>query len=412
MPVQFSFMQELLSYHWEKYVGRRQPPLRGELAFRGVLKWFKDYGFIEDFSKLYIYFSKLTQDKGIISDHYINVDLRKIIVDKFKDKIKADLNYADQVLADFKDKAKRLDEFSLVLKVKTDFSDLVSVFNDFCQHWEDFGPNLYIFLLLSEAVEDIILDDFKNDPEARTKLMKQTSAKVESEFFASKNNGSADQEEYYSGEYKPYVDLLAGMTEYRDKRKIIYERSWYKDASVFFRELGDRTGLGEVVNFLSKQNIIKLLQDGKSDFVIRYPSLVYGDRGKIIFRYGLEVQEMQEKILRASISSVDQLAGTIACKGKAKGRVRLIEPHVNGQIFEPGEILVTRMTTPDLMPLIKKAAAIITDEGGITCHAAIVSRELDVPCLIGTKYATQVFKDGDLVEVDAERGKVRKIAQL
>lgn len=71
LPVQSGFMQELLSYHWEKYVGRRQPPLRGELAFRGVLKWFKDYDFNEDFSKLYIYFSKLSPDKGIISDHYI-----------------------------------------------------------------------------------------------------------------------------------------------------------------------------------------------------------------------------------------------------------------------------------------------------------------------------------------------------
>lgn len=403
-------MQELLNYNWEKYVGRRQPPLRGELAFRGVLKWFRDHGFSEDFSKLYIYFSELTPAKGIISDHYINVDLKKIIVDKFKDKIKVDLGYANQVLADFKDKADQLNKFSLGLQAQANWPDLVSTFNDFCKYWEDFGPNLYIFLLLSEAVEDIILDDFKNDSEARTKLMKQTSAKVESEFFASKNNGSADQEEYYSGEYKPYVDLLTELTEYRDKRKIIYEKSWYEYASVFFKELGDRTGLGEAINFLSKQNIIKLLQGSKLNFVIEYPSLVYGDRGKIIYKYGREVQEIRDKILRASVSSTNQLTGTIACQGKASGRVRLIEPHVAGQVFVAGEILVTRMTTPDLMPLIKKAAAIITDEGGITCHAAIVSRELAVPCLIGTKYATQVFKDGDLVEVDADRGRVERMA--
>jgi len=65
------------------------------------------------------------------------------------------------------------------------------------------------------------------------------------------------------------------------------------------------------------------------------------------------------------------------------------------------------MTTPDFVPAIQKAAGIITDEGGITCHAAITSRELKKPCIIGTKFATQVLHDGDLVEVDADNGVVR-----
>jgi pyruvate,water dikinase len=65
------------------------------------------------------------------------------------------------------------------------------------------------------------------------------------------------------------------------------------------------------------------------------------------------------------------------------------------------------MTRPEFVPLMKKAIAIVTDEGGITCHAAIVSRELKKPCIIGTKVATQVLKDGDMVEVDANSGIVR-----
>ena len=67
------------------------------------------------------------------------------------------------------------------------------------------------------------------------------------------------------------------------------------------------------------------------------------------------------------------------------------------------------MTDPRYVPAMKKAAAIVTDEGGITCHAAIVSRELKKPCIIGTKIATKVLKDGDEVEVDAEKGVVKKI---
>ena len=76
---------------------------------------------------------------------------------------------------------------------------------------------------------------------------------------------------------------------------------------------------------------------------------------------------------------------------------------------EEGDILVTPMTNPHMMPIMRKASAFITDEGGITCHAAILSREMKKPCIIGTKIATQVLKDGDKVEVDTEKGMVRKI---
>lgn len=74
-----------------------------------------------------------------------------------------------------------------------------------------------------------------------------------------------------------------------------------------------------------------------------------------------------------------------------------------------GDVLVTSMTTPNMVPIMQKAAAFVTDEGGITCHAAIVAREMKKPCVIGTKIATKIFKDGDVVEVDATAGIVKKI---
>ncbi len=76
-----------------------------------------------------------------------------------------------------------------------------------------------------------------------------------------------------------------------------------------------------------------------------------------------------------------------------------------------GDILLSQATSPDLLPAMKKAAAIVTEQGGITSHAAIVSRELGIPCVIGTKIATKVLKDGDLVEVDANRGIVKKLTK-
>jgi phosphohistidine swiveling domain-containing protein len=106
---------------------------------------------------------------------------------------------------------------------------------------------------------------------------------------------------------------------------------------------------------------------------------------------------------------VSELKGQVASKGKAQGRVRIVKRKDQVNLMREGEILVSTMTTPDFVPAMRKAGAIVTDEGGITCHAAIISRELKKPCVIATKLATSVFKDGDIVEVDAEKGIVRKI---
>lgn len=103
------------------------------------------------------------------------------------------------------------------------------------------------------------------------------------------------------------------------------------------------------------------------------------------------------------------IAGTVGNAGVVRGIVSIILNPRLGKKFKKGTILVTGMTTPDFIPLMRVAAAIITDEGGMTCHAAIVARELGIPCVIGTKIATKVLQDGDMVEVDATGGIVRKI---
>jgi len=84
--------------------------------------------------------------------------------------------------------------------------------------------------------------------------------------------------------------------------------------------------------------------------------------------------------------------------------VTIINSPAENKKIEKADILVSTMTNPDLMPAIRRAKAIITDIGGLTCHAAIVSREFGIPCVIGTKIATQVLKDGSVVEVDATHG--------
>jgi phosphoenolpyruvate synthase/pyruvate phosphate dikinase len=103
-------------------------------------------------------------------------------------------------------------------------------------------------------------------------------------------------------------------------------------------------------------------------------------------------------------NQVSTVHGTTASLGKTiTGKVRLLNKN-NMSEFKRGEILVTTMTSPEFVPAMHKAVAIVTDEGGVTCHAAIVSREFNIPCIVGTGNATKVFVDGDYIEVNSKLG--------
>ncbi len=108
------------------------------------------------------------------------------------------------------------------------------------------------------------------------------------------------------------------------------------------------------------------------------------------------------------VSGDRELLGQTAFKGKVQGVARIVlTADGKDTHFNEGDILVSISSNPNLMALIEKSAAIVTDEGGVSCHAAIISRELKKPCVVGTKVATSVIKEGDVIEVDADKGIVR-----
>ncbi len=123
--------------------------------------------------------------------------------------------------------------------------------------------------------------------------------------------------------------------------------------------------------------------------------------------FGEDAQEFLDIII--SEEKDVELKGMAACMGVVRGRVKVLRDANDGEKMEDGDILVTTMTTPDFLPWMEKAGAIVTDEGGVTCHAAIVSREFGTPCIVGTDRATEVLKDGDFVEVNADEGKVVRL---
>lgn len=120
--------------------------------------------------------------------------------------------------------------------------------------------------------------------------------------------------------------------------------------------------------------------------------------------------EILHNLLAITISkkeSITEFKGRAAFLGKANGQVVIVKNIKDLKKLKKGNILVAAMTTVDFTPYLREVGAIVTDEGGITSHAAIISREMKKPCIVGTKVATQILRNGDLVEVDANNGVVR-----
>lgn len=120
-----------------------------------------------------------------------------------------------------------------------------------------------------------------------------------------------------------------------------------------------------------------------------------------------EIEKYMKWLLKDGGKEFKEIKGTIACKGKASGRVKLVRSKEEMKGFKKGMVLVAYETTPDIIIIMKQASAIVTDFGGLTSHAAIISREFNIPCIVGTQNATNILKNGDLVEVNAHKGIIR-----
>lgn len=124
---------------------------------------------------------------------------------------------------------------------------------------------------------------------------------------------------------------------------------------------------------------------------------------------GNEVLLIKNKLVKENRALNTEIHGSIANRGEdpiVRGKVKIIlDPR--DKSMSNNEILVTSMTRPDFLPLMRNARAVITNEGGITCHAAIVAREMNKPCIIGTRFATKVLKTGDEVELRMNHGTIK-----
>ena len=204
--------------------------------------------------------------------------------------------------------------------------------------------------------------------------------------------------------------ICEGINWQDERKKHIFTYIHYKD--LFLKDMARRYNLP-----------VKVLEDYSFHEIIRMKNtnnLTKRKENIVGFIVDTQIKELSEKesvyywkkyVEGKTKKNIKKIKGIIVSQGKKKiieGRIKIVlDPQDKN--FKTGNILVAPMTSPEYIFLMKKSIAIITDAGGLTSHAAIVSRELNIPCIVGTKIATKVLKDGDLVEVDANKGIVRVI---
>lgn len=211
------------------------------------------------------------------------------------------------------------------------------------------------------------------------------------------------------------VHLMREMVYFRNYRtEKLYEALYYLEP--LWKRLGKEYRLAADIDlaYYTLDEVAKLFDRGdilsEDVLIVRkagHAFLLHDNVLNLVI--GDELVAKKASLEKRVDTEITEIKGSIACKGKASGQVKLVTSASEQAKVQDGDILVASMTTPDFIPCMKRAAAFITDEGGITCHAAIVAREMKKPCIIGTKNATKILKDGDMVEVDADKGVVRII---
>ena len=210
------------------------------------------------------------------------------------------------------------------------------------------------------------------------------------------------------------ISMLATIARWRDERKA-YNQLGDSIVEKFIKEFSLRIGVKQnILEHLLWQELEKIFYLSKNDLRQLDQRMRQGILS-VVFRQGkirwlpyIQAEKIR-KIMIGIMSKCDNLKGRPAYPGKVQARARIILNKKDFHKLKPGEILVAPNTRPEYVPIMKIAGAIISEEGGITCHAAIISRELKKPAVVGVQGALDVLKDGDLVEVDADQGIVRKL---
>ncbi len=243
--------------------------------------------------------------------------------------------------------------------------------------------------------------------------LKKPRSAVNARLFAKQ---SALNKYHFTPEIKNAVNIIELFAKWHDDRKIYTLLHVYLDGK-FLDEIARRFNIDKKLLKYSFSKELSLLLAGKLKSpklknILRKRkngSLWLYSGGKILkIISGKKANKIFRTIKNSYFKGVaSEIKGMTASLGKVSGRVTVVKNIEDIDKVKKGDVLITTMTRPEYASIFGIIRAIVTDEGGITCHAAIISRELNIPCIIGAKNATRILKDGQLVEVDADKGVVK-----
>ncbi len=389
---------------WDRYTEKRSSDSNKEIA-----QIYKDFLAV---SERWWYYGSILEDHGEI--------IHNKIVPKFAEKHNLDLARADEVFNILshpeeqtilsQERIRFLDICLEVAKGKNPNEKIESYVKDYFWFKSNFHKVTRVTKesLLDEAKREIennkiaglmkevkdLRENFKKLHDEKAKILSTIKLTPEDKIdleFAKKVIYWMDIRKI--GMMKDFYYLMEIAEDTSKKTKIPYDDL----AAYTTDELGRLLDFGERINIEEikkrKDGILTVWQKGKNREII----------------YGKDFVELLEET--ATTSHGGDLKGQVASKGGVKsvrGKIKIVF-HPESDDFNSGDILVTSMTRIEFVPLMRKAKAIITNEGGIACHAAIVSRELGIPAIIGTKVGTRILKNGDNVEIDLEEGIIKVI---
>ena len=315
-----------------------------------------------------------------------------------------------------KQKAKRLFQSNDLIKIESGLADLTPALrHKIINHYQRWQWTPYGYIGPAYNL-DYYLDVWRGLLKQKINIAKELKqqAKVGKEIGLAKEK--LFKKLQIKGQDKTILDLAAD---------IVWLKAYRKDSMFFgmfimdkiYKEIGKRCNLSlNQARHLSYEEVKSILTNDRRVAVAELNErakffVAHLDRGKLKILTGKAAKSFlaRQNFEKVVIADVKELTGTPAYPGKVKGIVKIVNVADEMNKIEKNNIMVAHTTFPALVPAMKKASAIVTDDGGLTCHAAIVARELKKPCVVGTKIATSALKDGDKVMVDATNGVVRKI---
>jgi phosphohistidine swiveling domain-containing protein len=255
-----------------------------------------------------------------------------------------------------------------------------------------------------ERIVELVCDDARREREQA--LIERREAAIEARSELVRELGLGEDEVSL---FRTYAEL--GNTKIL-RRMVQLHNFEFLDA--LLRELAIRMGTCEAVfHFMTPEEILGCIDRGQVEDEARYrqraESMTFViHEGEEFLLVGEASRACREAVAVVPAGGDGQLAGVPVSPGRARGRAVLAVRNDESlrRRFREGDVLVSVETDPDLVPIMRKASAIVTDQGGITSHAAIIARELGVPCITGVAGATTTIREGDLLIVDAWRGTV------